>query len=155
MNDDLHTSAIPPLAKRVGGLLVVAVATLITWRATPSGDLTLPLKLLAPLSTAFLGVLAAWASWTYSLHKRDAKRARVKEAHGLGRKLCPCSESGEIMTLHHGIGHHVEVYCCPRCTRFFVSNQNGDYYIADDSEFRPPLPKKAHEAWLIQSRAQR
>jgi hypothetical protein len=155
MNAAQDKFSIPPLAKRAGGLLVVVVATVVSWLATPTGDLRLPLKLLAPLAMAFLGVLAAWASWTYHLWKRDSKRERIKEAHRMGRRLCACSETGEIMTLHYATKHSIEVYCCPRCTRFNVTYPNGDVLIADDTEFNPPLPKKAHGAWLDQSRAQR
>jgi hypothetical protein len=155
MIDDSEKSSIPLLAKRVGGLLLVAGATFLVWSATPSGDLTLSLKALAPLSTAFLGVLVAWAAWTYSLYKKDQKWTRVKEAHGMGRRLCACSEIGEIMTLHHAVRHSVEVYCCPRCTRFSIVYPAGDVLIAEDTEFMPPLPKKARDAWLDQSNANR
>lgn len=131
------------------------LGSVLAYLATPKGDLTLPLKVLAPLSTAFLGVLGAWASWTYLLWKRDSKRERIKEAHGLGRRLCPCSESGEIMTLHNGVMDGIEAYSCPNCVRYDVRRPNGEVFIADDTEFAPPLPKKVHAEWVRLSRNQR
>ena len=151
MPDDKNTFSIPPIAKRAGGLLVVAAATFLAYLATPKGDLTLSLKVLAPLSTAFLGVLGTWASWTYLLWKRDSKRERIKEAYGMGRLICHCDETGEIMTLHHGVVVPVEAYACPQCTRFELHNLTGVTCIAEDTVFAPPLPPKVRAEWVSRS----
>jgi hypothetical protein len=105
--------------------------------------------------TAFGALLLVWASWTYDLWKKDSKRNRIKEALAMKRRLCACTESGEIMTYHHGIMHDVEVYSCPNCVRYDVMRPSGDVFIADDSEFAPSLPKKVHTEWLRKSRNQR
>ncbi len=155
MSDEQDKFSIPPLAARAGGLLLAVAATAVSWWATPTGELSLPMKPLAPIATAFLAVLAAWASWTYSLHKRNSKRERIKEAHRLGRLICHCTESGEIMTQHHAVGHSIEVYACPICTNVEIVAQRGDVLIAEDTEFQPRLPATARMHWLQRSNAQR
>ena len=145
----------PPLLKGGLGFLAVAASTVLAWRATPTGDLTLPTKLLAPLATAFVGILAAWASWTYSLHNRNSKRELIKDALSKGRLICHCTESGEIMIQHHAVGHSIEAYACPVCTNVEIVAQRGDVLIAEDTEFQPRLPATARMHWLQRSNAQR
>ena len=145
----------PPLLKGVLIFLGVLTSAGMAYLTTPSGDLILPASPTLAIVTAFGALLLVWASWTYDLWKKDSKRNRVKEALAMKRKLCACTESGEIMIYHHGIMDGIEVYSCPNCVRYDVIRPNGDVYIADDTQFVPPLPKKVHDEWLRKSRNQR
>ena len=155
MPDNPSKPAMPPLLKGVLVFLGVSASAATAYLVTASGDLILPAKLIFPICTAFGALILAWASWSYGIWVRDSKRQRVKDAHGLGRRLCACTESGEILTYHHDIAHSIEVYSCPNCTRYDVRTPNGEVFIAEDMEFIPPLPKKVHDAWLTKSSNQR
>lgn len=155
MSDDLSKTSMPPLLKGVLIFLGVSVSAGIAYLTSPSGDLILPASLTLAIMTAFGALLLVWSSWTYNLWKKDSKRNRVKEAHAMRRRLCACTESGEIMTYHHGIMDEIEVYSCPNCVRYDVIRPNGDVFIADDTKFAPPLPNKVYAEWIRKSRNQR
>ena len=154
MSDETPTS-MPPLLRGVLVFLGVSASTASAWLATPTGDLLLSAKLLAPVATAFGALLLLWASWTYSLWKRDSKWERSKDARAQGRLMCDCTKSGEIMTQHHALGHSMDVYACPVCTNIEVVHPKGTVLISDDVQFRPPLPATARQHWFKESRANR
>jgi len=140
---------------QIGASLVVLAPMLISLIADTKGDLTVKAQTALPVLGALGSVFAAWGWWTISLVRKDSKRERIKEAVSMGRKMCACTKTGEIMTLHHAVEHSIEVYCCSSCTRFNIVFPVGSVAIGDDTEFRPPLPENAHRAWLDQSRAGR
>ena len=101
-------------------------------------------------------ILYAWASWTYSLHKRDSKWERTKDARAQGRPICDCTTTGEIMTQHHNLTQSVDVYACPVCDHIKIVTPRGiNVPITADIAFRPPLPAVARQQWILRSNEQR
>lgn len=155
MKENKSNFSISPIVVNLGGFFLVSISTFIAWLATPTGDVVIQIKTIAPTATAFMGVLGSWAVWTYRLWRRDSVRERIRDAISKGRLICHCTESGEIMTQHYGVGHGIELLACPRCENINITSPRGEVFIADETEFRPPLPRVAHERWLQRSRAQR
>jgi hypothetical protein len=114
MSDEKESPSIPPLLRGALGFLGVSGAALASWAVAPSGDWTLPAKVLAPIGTAAGSLVLIWVSWTYRLWKRDDKRIRVREAVELGRPVCTCTDDGEIMLLKRETGYPAH-YRCPKC----------------------------------------
>lgn len=100
-------------------------------------------------------ILYAWGVWTFSLHKANSKRERIRDAISKGRLVCHCTESGEIMTQHHAPSFAIDVYACPTCTNVEIVSPRGEVLIDEETEFKPPLPATARNQWLQQSNAQR
>jgi hypothetical protein len=130
---------------------------LLALLADAKGDLTIKMQSAILLLGALGSVLTAWGWWTVSLVSKDSKREKLKEAHRVGRRLCACTESGEILTLHHSVqaGVDIEVYACQVCARIDILRPVGEVSITVDTEFKPTLPKNAHLAWLRKSSAGR
>ena len=74
-------------------LLAAAATTILADRLTASGDLLVPKSVLTGAGTALLGLL----SYLLILWKRDCQRERVRFARESGRRICTCTEIGEIM----------------------------------------------------------
>ena len=71
-----------------------------------------------------VAVALAWGSYTYQLWQRDSKRARIKFAKEMGRQICGCTETGEIMLLDTEDTTPARVYVCPVCKSFHVSTSD-------------------------------
>jgi hypothetical protein len=152
---DTTDNRLTTLLSRIGGFLAVSAPMAAGLFANAKGELPIQMQLAIPLLGAFVSVLVAWGWWTISLVRKDSKRGKIKEAHGVGRMLCACTESGEILTLHHSINADILVYACPVCARIDILRPNGEVSITVDTEFKPTLPKNAHLAWLRKSSAGR
>lgn len=98
-------------------LLSTGLANLIASKASPQGFVQLKaetlLRILLDTGTVFLGLL----SYLIVLWLRDLKRERVRFARETGRKICQCTETGEIMLLRtrQGEGGSFDAPTCPKC----------------------------------------
>lgn len=69
-------------------------------------------------------ILLGLVSYLAILWQRDLKRARVKFARESGRRICPCTETGEIM-LHYrhtepGSDSSIPAIRCPACKNWEI-----------------------------------
>jgi hypothetical protein len=82
--------------------------------SSPKGVMELQSKtvseIVGAVSVLFVGVI----SYTYQLWRRDRKRERVRFAREMGRHICGCTDTGEIMLLKDRSKMSSE-YECPRC----------------------------------------
>lgn len=147
MSDDKEPLSLPPLLRGVLGLLGVSAVALASWPAAPSGDWTLPAKVLIPIGTAGGSLFLVWAAWTYQLWKRDSQREKVRDAEARGLPVCPCRYPGEIMTYHHSNTHGstIAYWACPHCENCHLSEPAGTVPISHETAFRPPLPRRVHQ----------
>ena len=149
-------TAIPPLLKQIGISLALAVSTWVGLAVSVTGSLTLQKQWLVLIGTAGVGILGAWASWTYLLWVCDSKREVIKDAIAKGRLTCDCTKEGEIMLSQHcDTNMELDVYTCHACGRLEVVSPAGSVLISEDTKFSPPLPATARQKWLQSSRARR
>jgi hypothetical protein len=127
------------------------MTTVLGWLAGSSQTLPVPAKPATALLGALIGLALLWAKWTHALWKLSSKRERIRDALSMGRPICHCSESSEIMTQHHALEHSIDVYACPVCKNFEIVHPKGSVLIAENTEFRPPLPATVRQHWLNQS----
>jgi len=67
-----------------------------------------------------VALLVGIVSYTYQLWRRDSKRARIKFAKEMGRQICGCTDTGEIMLLDTKDTTPSRVFVCPKCKAFFI-----------------------------------
>src|SRR5437870_5351474 len=94
-------------------LLAAGAAAVLADRLTES-DLLLPKSVLTGAGTVLLGLL----SYLVVLWRRERKRERIRFAKEMGRRICTCSEEGEVFIALPSKStdtHKVEV--CPSCRR--------------------------------------
>ena len=94
---------------------------LVARQTSPQGTTELETKTLLESVAWLVSVFLGLGAWTYQLWKRDRKRERVKDATSLGRRICPCSETGEIMVRVDGYIEH-DTLRCPCCDNVFVDH---------------------------------
>lgn len=153
---DENPRNIKPLLSATGQGLIVVMTTLAGFLAGPSDKIELPARLTTSVLGALLGIVGVWGYWTFSLWKRDSKREQIKDAISKGRIICHCTEDGEILTFHCGLGGSgVDVYCCKVCGNYHVTHPAGETLISDHTQFNPPLPERSRKAWLEHSRRSR
>ena len=142
MSDSDNKSSTSSNAKNIAlhgtGLLLSTLGAAAAAHAIDFGQL-LQNHPTATMSIAGAGgtILYAWASWTYSLHKRDSKRELVRDARTQGRPICDCTPTGEIM-LFREVAERTDIqfYQCPHCKRHQYLRY-GDVTLAPDTKFVP------------------
>jgi len=101
----------------VTGLITLLSSGLSIWIAgklSPQGELPLSKQLLWEIGSGAGMVFLGLISYTLILWKRDQKRERIRFAREMGRHICPCTETGEIMlqTEHE---QAASTFVCPKC----------------------------------------
>jgi hypothetical protein len=157
MSDTDSTSATPKRARDIAlnsiGAALSGLGSALTVRASEIGSvITKHPELSAGIAAGVGTLLYAWGVWTYSLLKRDTKRERVKDALEKGRLVCPCTETGEVMTYHHSntYGSTISYWACPNCENCELVEPNGSVLISGETIFHPPMPGRVHRS-LIRS----
>jgi hypothetical protein len=109
--------------KDAAALLAIALSGFLTTflgaKVSLQGDVTLSKETILKLSGWVVSSVVVLAAYVYQLRKRDSKRERIKFAKEMGRRICPCTEEGEIMLLKDS-GIPANEYECPRCKAFFI-----------------------------------
>lgn len=106
-------------ATGLGTLLATVCTTLLARQVTPQGDVLLSKATLTSTGTGAVTVFVGLLSYLAILWRRDQKRERIRFAKEMGRRICNCSETGEIMTETKVVvpesGLEVWALVCPRC----------------------------------------
>jgi hypothetical protein len=106
-------------------LLLIGLSTWMAGKTSPRGLVQLQPEMLYKIvfatSSVFLGLL----SYLVVLWRRDLKRQRVRFARENGRKICPCSATGEIMQLRdkHTAGGSFKALFCPKCNAWLIADE--------------------------------
>lgn len=141
----------------IGGVLS-ALGAGLALRASEIGEaITKHPGLAAAIAAGVWTILYGWAVWSYYLWKRDSKRERVKDALEKGRLVCPCTETGEVMTYHHSNTHGstIAYWACPNCENCELVQPNGTVLLSQETVFRPKLPGRVHRSLLRSAEEER
>ena len=118
------------LSSGIGTLLLGALGVYVSHHTTSTGEVAFPKQLLIDTAVV-VGLSVVWlASWLLVYRNRDSNRDRIKFARENGRKICQCTELGEIMVFRprKGIGDEFfDAMVCPKCDC---------WAIPDESHFR-------------------
>jgi hypothetical protein len=114
----------PEWLSGLGTLLLAGLAAYLAHRSNSTGEVAVRKDTLIGIASFGVGLLGWLSSWWVVYLRRDTKRERVRHAKDTGRRICPCTETGEIM-LHY---RHTEpdsqgaipAIRCPRCKHWEV-----------------------------------
>ena len=105
------------LSSATGALLLAVLGVYASHHTTNIGEVALPKELVVDTAVV-VGLSVLWlVSWLVVFWRRDTKRARVRFARESGRKICSCTEVGEIMELRLKRTEHgnFDALVCPKC----------------------------------------
>ena len=117
MDKILHSAWLAFLVPLIGS----AAAWLGLLQVTPTGTWVVQQTTASALIALVLFVVSSLGIRVFQFWYHDRKRTRIKEAHDMGRTICPCSEIGEIMireSVRESLaGHPLDtiILRCPRC----------------------------------------
>ena len=109
----------PEWLSALGALLLTGLTAYATHHSTSTGEVPIPKEFLIDISV-LVALLVSWlVYWLIVYICRDMKREKVRHAKEMGRKICPCTETGEIM-IHitrqqPGRDQTYSVLHCPKC----------------------------------------
>jgi len=119
----------PRLQLPLGTLLLGILGTLIVGKASKAGTVTLQTDTAIAIAGFAISVICCLGTYAFQLWRMDNKRERVKFAKEMGRKICPCTNTGEIMihcTMKNpDTGRDFNVIKCNHCGKW-------EFFFYDD-----------------------
>jgi hypothetical protein len=96
MNNPLKT-----YKEEARSFLPAATLALLAWlwpgKVSPSGTVTLTKEEALRTVVVLVALFGGVCSYAYQMWKHQRKRERIRFAREMGRRICNCSETGEIM----------------------------------------------------------
>lgn len=119
------TSNKPEWLSALGALALWFLSSVASRHLTSTAEAAVPKELLLD-TAAFVVLLVGWLfSWLFVYRRRDSRRERIHFAREHGRKICPCTELGEIMELRTKHSPHgtFDAIACPKCDAWLIPEE--------------------------------